>query len=146
MKTVKSILDKKGNAVLTIESGKTVSEAVKAMTNAKVGSILVFEKNTLKGIFTERDVLNKVVAKDIDVNSAKVDDFMSTDLITCDTHDTIEEVSRIMSSARKRHIPVVEKGKLIGLVTSGDIMASVLEDRKIEIEHLHNYIQGNVTT
>jgi len=146
MKTVKNILDKKGGAVLTIESGKSVGEAVKAMTNAKVGSILVYSKNNLKGIFTERDVLNRVVAKDIDVSKTTVDEFMSTDLITCDTKDTIEEISRIMSSARKRHIPVVEKGKLIGLVTTGDIMACVLEDRKIEIEQLHNYIQGNVTT
>lgn len=146
MKTVKNLLEKKGNKVLTIESGKTIADAVKAMKEAKVGSILVCSKKTLKGIFTERDVLNRVVAEGVDVNKIKVDDLMTTDIITCDTHDTIEEISRTMSSARKRHIPVVEKGKLIGIVTSGDVMASVLEDRKIEIEQLHSYIQGNITT
>ncbi len=147
MKKIKDVLKRKPlDGVITIESGKSVREAAKVMTENKVGSVLVVKGKEIKGIFTERDVMCKVVAKGLDPDKTKVDEVMTKDLLVCSPDDTIEEVSRMITSAKKRHIPVLEKGKLIGLVTSGDIMVTVLEDRKIEIEHLHNYIQGNIQT
>ncbi len=147
MRKIKDVLKRKPyEGVITIESGKSVREAAKVMADNKVGSVLVVKGKEIKGIFTERDVLNKVVAKGIDPDKTKVDELVTKDLLVCSPDDTIEEVSRMITSAKKRHIPVIEKGKLIGLVTAGDIMAIVLEDRKIEIEHLHNYIQGNIQT
>ncbi len=147
MRKIKDVLKRKPyEGVITIESGKSVREAAKVMADKKVGSVLVVKGKEIKGIFTERDVLNKVVAKGIDPDKTKVDELVTKDLLVCSPDDTIEEVSRMITSAKKRHIPVIEKGKLIGLVTAGDIMAIVLEDRKIEIEHLHNYIQGNIQT
>ncbi len=147
MKKIKDVLKRKPyDGVITVESGTTVREAAKVMADNKVGSVLVVKGKEIKGIFTERDVLNKVVASGVDPDKTKVDDLMTKDLLVCSPDDTIEEVSRMITSAKKRHIPVIDKGKLIGLVTAGDIMVTVLEDRKIEIEHLHNYIQGNIQT
>ena len=147
MKKVKDVLKRKPTeGVITIESGKSVREAVKVMADNKVGSVLIIKGKEIKGIFTERDVVNKVVAKGLDPEKTKVDEVMTRDLLVCSPDDTIEEVSRMITSAKKRHIPVIEKGKLVGLITGGDIMATVLEDRKIELEHLHNYIQGNLQT
>ncbi|BBB32630.1 IMP dehydrogenase [Thermotomaculum hydrothermale] len=147
MKKVKDVLKRKPvDGVITVESGTTIRDASKVMAENKVGSVLVVKGKDIKGIFTERDVLVKVCAAGVDPDKSKVDDFMTKDLLVCSPDDTIEEVSRMITAARKRHIPVIDKGKLIGLITSGDIMVTVLEDRKIEIEHLHNYIQGNLQT
>ncbi len=147
MKKIKDVLKRKAkDGVITVEEGTTIREAAKVMADTRVGSVLVVKGNEIKGIFTERDILNKVVAAGVDPDKSKIDEYMTKDLLVCSPDDTIEEVSRMITSAKKRHIPVIDRGKLIGLVTAGDIMASVLEDRKIEIEHLHNYIQGNLQT
>ncbi len=146
MKTVRNILERKKNEVATIPVGTTVRQAVELMAKIGIGSVLVTDNKGLKGIFTERDVLKRVVAKKLDPDTTPVDDVMSTDIMTCSPDDTIEEVSRFISTARKRHIPVTEDGKLVGICTAGDIMASVLEDRTIQVEHLKSYIQGDVTT
>ena len=146
MKTVRDILDRKNVEVATVPVGTTIRQATKLMAKMSIGSVLVTDDKGLRGIFTERDVMKRVVAKDMDPDTALVDDVMSTDLMTCSPDDTIEEVSRFISTARKRHVPVTEKGKLIGICTAGDIMASVLEDRTIQVEHLKSYIQGDITT
>jgi len=146
MKTIRDVLSRKSTEVATVPAGTCVREAVQIMAQKKIGSVLVVDKDHLKGIFTERDVVNKVVADGMDPDKAVVDDFMSKGLITCSEEDTIEEVSRIMSSARHRHIPVTKGKQLVGIVTAGDIMASVLEDRTIEVGHLKSYIQGDITT
>ena len=146
MKTIRDVLKRKSADVATVTAGTNVREAVRTMADMKIGSVLVVDKGHLKGIFTERDVVNKVVASGMKPEDTKVDDVMSCDIITCSQEDTIEEVSRIMSNARHRHIPVTEGKKLVGIVTAGDIMASVLEDRTIEVDHLKSYIQGDITT
>jgi len=146
MKTVRDILDRKNVEVATVPVGTTIRQATKLMAKMSIGSVLVTDDKGLRGIFTERDVMKRVVAESMDPDTAVVDDVMSTDLMTCSPDDTIEEVSRFISTARKRHIPVTEKGKLIGICTAGDIMASVLEDRTIQVEHLKSYIQGDITT
>ncbi len=147
MKRIKDVLKRKPfEGVISVELGATVRDAAKAMAEHRVGSVLVVKGNEIKGIFTERDILNKIVAKGLDPDEVKIEEVMTRDLLVCSPDDTIEEVSRMITSAKKRHIPVIEKGKLVGLITGGDIMATVLEDRKIEIEHLQNYIQGNIQT
>lgn len=146
MKTVRNILERKNTEVAAVPVGTTIRQAVNVMAEMGIGSVLITEGDSLKGIFTERDVMKRVVAKNMDPDTTLVDEVMSTDIMTCSPDDTIEEVSRFITTARKRHIPVTEKGKLVGICTAGDIMASVLEDRTIQVEHLKNYIQGNITT
>jgi len=146
MKTVRQVLERKDANVATVPTGTMVREAVRLMAELRIGSVLVCEGKTLKGIFTERDVLNRVVAAGVDPDTTPVDQVMSRQLITCSPDDTIEEVSRIISTSRRRHMPVTEKGKLVGIVTAGDIMATVLEDRTIEVSQLKSYIQGDITT
>jgi CBS domain-containing protein len=146
MKTIRNILERKNSEVATVPVGTTIRQATQLMAKMSIGSVLVTDDKGLKGIFTERDVMKRVVAEKMDPDTTVVDDVMSTDIMTCSPDDTIEEVSRFISTARKRHIPVTEKGKLIGICTAGDIMASVLEDRTIQVEHLKSYIQGDITT
>ena len=146
MKTVRNILEHKNAEVAAVPVGTTIRQAVNVMAEMGIGSVLITEGDSLKGIFTERDVMKRVVAKNMDPDTTLVDEVMSTDIMTCSPDDTIEEVSRFITTARKRHIPVTEKGKLIGICTAGDVMALVLEDRTIQVEHLKNYIQGKITT
>ena len=146
MKKIRDVLSRKSADVATVSAGTTIREAVRTMADKKIGSVLVVENEHLKGIFTERDLMSRVVAAGVDLDAAPVDEVMSKDLITCSQDDTIEEVSRIMSNARHRHIPVIEGKQLVGIVTSGDIMASVLEDRTIEVGQLKSYIQGDLAT
>jgi len=146
MKKIRDVLNRKSADVATVSAGTTIRDAVRTMSDKKIGSVLVVDNEQLKGIFTERDLMSRVVAAGVDLDSAPVDDVMSKDLITCSEDDTIEEVSRIMSNARHRHIPVIAGKQLVGIVTAGDIMASVLEDRTIEVGQLKSYIQGDLTT
>lgn len=146
MKKIRDVLNRKSADVATVSAGTTIRDAVRTMSDKKIGSVLVVDNEQLKGIFTERDLMSRVVAAGVDLDTAPVDDVMSKDLITCSEDDTIEEVSRIMSNARHRHIPVIAGKQLVGIVTAGDIMASVLEDRTIEVGQLKSYIQGDLTT
>lgn len=146
MKNMRNILDRKPKDVATVPSGTKIREAARVMADLKIGSILVTEDKNLVGIVTERDMLNRVVAAGVDPDEAPVDQIMSRDLMACSPEDSIEEVSRIITTARRRHIPISDDGRLVGIVTAGDIMATVLEERTIEVIHLKNYIQGNLHT
>lgn len=146
MKNMRNVLERKPTDVATVPSGTRIREAARVMADLKIGSILVTDKKKLVGIVTERDMLNRVVSAGVDPDEAPVDQIMSRDLITCSPEDSIEEVSRIITTARRRHIPITDNGHLVGIVTAGDIMATVLEERTIEVTHLKNYIQGNITT
>ena len=110
MKKIRDVLSRKSADVATVSAGTTIREAVRTMADKKIGSVLVVENEHLKGIFTERDLMSRVVAAGVDLDAAPVDEVMSKDLITCSQDDTIEEVSRIMSNARHRHIPVPTLG------------------------------------
>lgn len=117
-RAVKEIMTKD---VATIDSGKTALEAARLMTEKGVGRLPVLEKGKLVGIITERDLVVKIIAKKLDPSKVKVKDFMTKDVISCSPDSSLVEVAEVMERNKIRGLPVLEKGKLVGIVTTYDL-------------------------
>ena len=140
MPKVRDILARKGNAVHTVEPGATVLEATRKMNEKRLGALLVVEGHAIVGIFTERDVLTRVVAVGADPSTIHVGDVMTTSVAYCTPDTTIDECRGIFTAKRIRHLPVMEQEKLAGLITPGDVMAYESDDKERTIHYLTNYI------
>ena len=139
---ISAILERKGPAVHAVPSTFTISRAVDEMNRHRIGSIVVLEGQKLVGIFTERDVLRRVVGAGVDPNTMRVADVMTKELITISPVTTIEETMVIFAEKRCRHLPVISDGEMVGLISIGDISRWVADAHRSEAEHLKNYIAG----
>lgn len=139
---ISAILERKGPAVHAVSSTYTIAQAVDEMNRHRIGSIVVLEGNRLAGIFTERDVLRRVVGAGIDPTIIRVADVMTTQLITITPDTTIEETMHIFAEKRCRHLPVLVNGNMVGLISIGDISRWIADAHRAEAEHLKNYIAG----
>lgn len=139
---ITAILDRKGSNVFTVPPNVTVAEAVAEMNSRRVGSVLVVDGGRLVGIFTERDVLRRVVGAGVDPKSARVADVMTAGVITIGPDATIEEVMVIFTEKRCRHLPVMENNRLVGTISIGDVTRWMADAHRTEAEHLKNYIAG----
>lgn len=139
---ISAILDRKGPAVHAVASTHTIAEAVDEMNRHRVGSVVVVEGNRLVGIFTERDVLLRVVGAALDTKIMRVADVMTKNLITITRETTVEETMEIFAEKRCRHLPVISNGQMVGLISIGDISRWVADAHRAEAEHLKNYISG----
>lgn len=142
---ISAILDRKGSHVYSVSPTMTVAEAVAEMNHRRVGSVLVLEKGRLLGIFTERDVLRRVVGAGLDPRRASVADVMTANVITITPEATIEETMVLFTEKRCRHLPVLEHGQLIGTISIGDITRWMADAHRTEAEHLKNYIAGGLS-
>lgn len=141
---VKDILRKKGHEVKTIGKEHSIQEAVNKLVVNNIGALVVISGDKqIEGIITERDILRLLDQNPGDLSNLKVKEFMTTDLIVCEPLDSLEYIERVMVDKRIRHLPVIENGKLIGIVSIGDVVKSLLKDSKIEIKYLRDYIEGN---
>ncbi|MEZ4286552.1 MAG: CBS domain-containing protein [Polyangiales bacterium] len=140
--TIRDVLRVKGDAVLSVHPSATVIDAVHLMNEHRVGSVVVADDQQLRGIFSERDVLTRVVAAELDPNSVLVGEVMTTGLYTARIDDTIALVMRMMTERRFRHVPVLEQGRLIGLVSIGDLMKAMHQGLHLEVRALNSYIAG----
>jgi CBS domain-containing protein len=129
--------------VHTCSAATTVKEAASLMSTHRVGSLLVVEDGALRGIFTERDVMLRVVAQGRNPDTTRVGDVMTTSLITVSPETPIEELERIMRENRIRHLPVLESGKLVAMVSIGDVLVFHAESRKHMVEQLTDYVTGS---
>ena len=143
MPNAQTILDKKGSAVATIERGDTVFDAAKQMNEQRIGALIVRDGESVIGIFTERDILNRVVAAGLDPKSTLVGDVMTSPMACCKRDSRLAECRAVMSSKRIRHLPVVEDGTLYGMISAGDILASECDDKQETIEYLQEYLHGH---
>jgi CBS domain-containing protein len=142
MATVSDILERKGPFVATVEPKATAAEAARQMSEARIGAVVVSEGDKVVGIFTERDVLAKVVARGLDPATTPVDEVMSKP-VTCAEADTpLEVVKAAFTDKRLRHMPVVSDGKLAGIVTSGDVTAWEVRDNRETIDLLYKFIHS----
>jgi CBS domain-containing protein len=139
---ISAILERKGQAVHAVSSNYTIDRAVDEMNRHRIGSIVVMEGNRLTGIFTERDVLRRVVGAGLDSKIMRVADVMTKDLITIRPDTTIEETMVIFAEKRVRHLPVISNGEMVGLISIGDISRWIADTYRAEAEHLKNYISG----
>lgn len=137
-----ALLERKGSTVYSVTPTTTIAEAVNEMNRHRIGAIVVLENNRLVGIFTERDVLLRVVGAAVDTRSVRVTDVMTSTLITVTPETTIEEAMNIFAEKRCRHLPVIANERLVGLVSIGDISRWVADSHRAEAEHLKNYIAG----
>lgn len=142
MSTVSNILDHKGGMVLSVEINESVFDAISLMAEVNIGAVLVQQDDAIAGIFTERDYLQKVALKSLRSKNIQVGDVMSSPVITADPGDSIQQCMETMTTCRCRHLPVVENGKLLGIVSIGDLVKRLVDEKESEIEQLNQYITG----
>jgi CBS domain-containing protein len=144
--SISTLLEGKGRAVCTVSSKVTVAEAVAEMNRHKIGSIVVMNDTALAGIFTERDVLTRVVAGNLDPKTTPVTTVMSGNVLTIAPTATVQQVMDIFAERHCRHLPVVEAGQLRGLISIGDVSRWVANAHRAEAESLRQYIAGELST
>jgi CBS domain-containing protein len=142
MTVVRHILDKKGAVVWTIRPDDTVSAAIEEMARKDVGALVVVDSGNPVGIFTERHYARNVFLKGRSSPTTAVKDVMRTGFAYVTPHRTVEECMAIMTAKRVRHLPVMDDGNLVGLISIGDLVKSIIEDREFVIDQLTNYISG----
>lgn len=139
MNQVSEILGDKGHDVLRIDAEASVLEAVKQMIEANIGSLLVTKNGETAGIVTERDYLRRVTLKGR-THEAPVREIMSSPLIVVTPESTVDECMALMTDRRIRHVPVVEGGKVVGLVSIGDLVKFKSKLQTFQIQFLNDYI------
>lgn len=143
--SISTLLEHKGGAVKTVASTVSVSDAVKEMNRHKIGSVLVMEGERLAGIFTERDVLTRVVAAERDPKTTPVAAVMTGNVLTIGPETTVQQTMEIFTAQRCRHLPVLKEGKLLGLISIGDVSRWVASMHRAEAESLRQYIGGGLS-
>lgn len=142
MKTVKNILRHKGDAVHAVTPGISVFDALKIMMEKNISALLVIEDDELKGIFTERDYARKVILQGKSSKETLLGDIMTSNPYTITSAETVENCMQTMTDRHFRHLPVVEDGKVIGIISIGDIVKHIIEVQKQTINELESYINS----
>ena len=140
MTTIKQVLDSKGHDVLTVQPDDTVFHALELMASKNVGAVIVTENAAPVGIFTERDYARSVVLKGRSSPTTPIRDVMSSDVIFVRPEQTVDECMAIMSAKRFRHMPVVDRGRLVGLVSIGDVVRMRIAEAEMEAAAMREYI------
>jgi len=142
MKTrISDILQKKGNNVFSVEPKTTVFDTIHLMATHKIGAVLIMEGEQVKGIFTERDYLNRIILEGHSSKNTLVEDVMTGKLFFIPPDALVEEGLALMTEKRCRHLPVLEDKKLAGLVSIGDLVQQIIKDQKVAIKNLTEYIE-----
>jgi len=142
MNTVKEILYKKGKEVWTVSPEATVFDALEIMAEKNLGALLVIKESQLAGIFSERDYARKVSLAGKHSKETLVKEIMSANIIYIDPSFSVEECMALMINKRIRHLPVIEENKLVGLISIGDVVKAVIDQKEFVIEQLVHYISG----
>lgn len=143
MHQLSEILDEKGHDVLRIEADASVFQAVERMVEANVGSLLVTESGEVTGIVTERDYLRRVTLERRADRETAVREIISSPLIVATPQTTVEECMAMMTERRIRHVPVVEDGDLVGMISIGDLVKFASQQQSYEIKYLTDYITAH---
>ena len=144
--SIATLLEGKGRALHTVPANVTVIEAVQKMNQHKVGAVLVMDGAKLAGIFTERDVLTRVIAASLDPKTTPVTQVMSGNVLTVAPEATVQQVMDIFAERRCRHLPVIQNEVLVGLISIGDVSRWVANAHRAEAESLRQYIAGGLST
>jgi CBS domain-containing protein len=142
MNKVQYILKTKGNSVWKVSADTTVLDALKLMAEKETGSVVVMSGSKVAGIFTERDFARKVGPFEKKPDEVKVSEVMTTDLITIGLDDSVNRCMEIMTEKRIRHLPVLENGQVIGIISIGDVVKDTIEELQFMVRQLENYITG----
>ncbi|MBP6558571.1 MAG: CBS domain-containing protein [Flavobacterium sp.] len=141
--TVNQILAVKGKEVYSVLPTITVYEALVSMSEKNIGAILVVQDNVLKGILSERDYARKIALKDKSSKETFVEEIMASEVITVKPNDKLEFCMELMYNKKIRHLPVMENDTIIGIISIGDVVKSIIDLQKETIQYLDSYISGN---
>ena len=139
---VSALIERKGSDVHAVASTITIAEAVAEMNKRRIGCIVVIDAGRIAGIFTERDVLLRVVGEDVNPKTTRVSEVMTKNVISITSDTTVEQTMVIFAEKKCRHLPVIDEGQLKGLVSIGDTSRWVADTSRAEADHLKNYIAG----
>ena len=142
MKLIQHLLEAKGGELISIQPDASVLDAIKLMAEKGIGSLVVTEGDSLKGIVTERDYARKVIIKGRASDSTAIAEIMTTDVVTASSDQTVQQCMAIMTKIKCRHLPVVDDGHLVGMISIGDLVQAIIADQQEEIEQLEHYISG----
>ena len=142
MENINQILQKKGNQVFAVTPETTVYDALKLMAEKNIGAVLVLDNGKLCGIMSERDYARKVVLKGKFSKEIPVREIMSPEVICIEPEQTIKNAQAVMIQKKIRHLPVMKKNELVGIVSIGDIVNAVIEKHSLTIDQLVTYIKG----
>ena len=142
MLNAKQLISVKGHQVWTVRHTQSVYEAVSLMAEKDIGSLLVMQGDKLVGIITERHYARNIVLKGKTSPQTLVGEIMSRSVVCARPEQTVDECMDLMTHKRVRHLPVLERGKVIGIISIGDIVKSIIDDQSFIIAQLENYISG----
>lgn len=139
---VSHLLDRKGNTVWSVDADQPVIEAIRVMAERQVGALAVLSDGQLVGLVSERDYARKVALLGRASTQTPVRQIMSSPVVTVRPGETVQHCMEIMTGKRIRHLPVVEDGAMVGMVSIGDLVRAVMEEQQQTIEHLEKFIAG----
>lgn len=138
---VAKVLEQKTERVEAVTAQTSISEAIARMNQRNIGSILVMDGERLVGIFTERDVLTRVVPQELDPQRTPVGEVMTRQPVTITPTNSVQDAMMLMTDTRKRHLPVVQNGKVVGMLSIGDVTRWMVRDQQRTIDDLTDYVQ-----
>jgi CBS domain-containing protein len=140
MRTVRQLLEGKTPGVFAIGPESPVLDAIRLMAEKRIGALLVMQAGTLAGIVSERDYARKVVLQGRSSRETPVRDIMTADVVSVRLDDSVERCMGLVTERRIRHLPVLENGHVVGVVSIGDLVKAVIEDQQVELDQLQRYI------
>ena len=142
MKTVKHILQQKPAVLIAVNQRTSVYEALEIMMEKNISALLVMENQTLQGIFTERDYARKIILKGKSSKDTPIADVMTATLLTVSQDSSINDCMNLMTHRHIRHLPVIEDGKVTGMISIGDLVKFIIEEQQQTIQQLESYINS----
>jgi CBS domain-containing protein len=142
MMTIQHILERKGRSVWTVEPETTVFEAIKLMDEKNIGALIVLRHGSIAGIMSERDYMRKVIIRGGSSKEMRVEEIMTPEVVTIAPALSLEECMKLMTNNHIRHLPVVEKDALVGMISIGDVVKEIISEQDHTISQLKNYITG----
>jgi CBS domain-containing protein len=142
MKLVRHLLDSKGRDVVSIAPDASVLDAIRLMSDKGIGALVVMDGGSLAGIVTERDYARKVILKGRASDATEVREIMTSDVISTNSSESVEKCMTTVTEKRIRHLPVVDDGKVCGIISIGDLVKAIIADQQHAIEQLEHYISG----
>jgi CBS domain-containing protein len=142
MHTINQLLRAKGDQIFSVEPTDSVLKAIEIMATRHIGALLVMSQGNLIGIISERDYARKVILKKRSSHDTPVRDIMTSPTVTVSPSDTVHHCMELMTEHRFRHLPVVDAGRVVGILSIGDLVKAVIEEQNAHIEQLERYIAG----
>ena len=144
MLTVGQLLDGKGRQVWSVQLDSTVFEALRVMAHKEIGALLVLDGESVVGILSERDYARKIALEGRASRYTPVTDIMSRQVLSVSLRHTVHECMALMTTHKVRHLPVLEQGRVVGMISIGDLVKSIIAEQEFVIEQMTNYIAGTM--